>query len=207
VVTSKNACLKPNTTHVVAAVLAGVAFLLPASMAEARTAHPATAATAAATETGAEISGSSAAVSEAEAEAQFEAELLEAEEEAAEGPGAPKTSSPTTVSVGQKGISVSGLRLASATVAALNSRRVRTSEIHFLFAMEATAEVRVSLSRQFIHSGQVAFHQLPGSLSMTAKRGVNSGHLNGTATLGAGIYRLTLTPTRGSARSVFLHVA
>ena len=40
------------------------------------------------------------------------------------------------------------------------------------------------------------------SLTFTATPGRNSRHLKGTATLAPGLYRLTLTPAHGTARSL-----
>jgi hypothetical protein len=150
------------------------------------------------------------AAAEAEAEAQFEAELEEAELE--EAGGSTTTSSPrashsgTTEPAESRVVTVSGLRLTHQTVAALSSRRVQPSQVHFAFTLSARAAVRVSLQEEVIRGGQVSWRKLPDSVTVAGKHGANAGQLRARGSLSSGFYKLTVAPAHSAGKSVFMRV-
>jgi hypothetical protein len=67
--------------------------------------------------------------------------------------------------------------------------------------------VLVTLQQAVRVHGHLRYKTLPYSLSLSARKGRSSAHLRAHRALPAGTYRLTLTPTRGVARSITLHIA
>jgi len=84
---------------------------------------------------------------------------------------------------------------------AIAHRRARASQIGFAYVLSARADVRVSLAIQRRVRGRVTWSVLPGSFTLAVASGRRSAHLPGTALLARGLYRLTLRPLGGAARS------
>ncbi len=103
------------------------------------------------------------------------------------------------------------LRLTASAQAAtrLHARRggaVRLDEIAFSLRMTKAGLVRVRLS---VERGRPARWRKPPfsfAYAFTAAKGVGHRHLRGSARLAPGVYRLTLTPTGGVARSLVFRV-
>jgi hypothetical protein len=134
----------------------------------------------------------------AEEAATAEAEAEEAEE--AEGTSA-TTGSASTDSVG-----VSQLKLTARATAALRHRLPSASSIAFSFTLSATADVRVTIVRQTSTGGHKHWAKLPDSLTLSLAQGHAARSLKGHNHLSAGRYRLTVKPSGGHSRSIYLSV-
>lgn len=143
---------------------------------------------------------------EAEEELQEGAEetaTAEAEvEEAEEGEGI----SPTTGSDSANSVSVSNLKLTARARTALAHRLPIASAIAFSFTLSATADVRVTIVKQAGADGHKHWTKLPDSLTLSLAQGNLARSLKGHNRLSAGRYRLTLRPTGGRPRSIYLSV-
>ncbi len=98
------------------------------------------------------------------------------------------------------------LRLVHSSVVALARPDVRPSEIRFSFALSAATKVRVQLAREAARAGKGRWHALADSLALAGVHGHNRARLRAGSTLLAGVYRLTLTPLHGRARSLIIRV-
>jgi hypothetical protein len=67
-------------------------------------------------------------------------------------------------------------------------------------------KVLITFSRRLISHGHSRWQALPGSFAITATKGGNRAHLRNHAVLAPGLYRLTLTPAGGAARSIEVRV-
>ncbi|HEY3970050.1 MAG TPA: hypothetical protein VGL79_01515 [Solirubrobacteraceae bacterium] len=135
-----------------------------------------------------EESGEEAATAEAEAE------------EAEDG----ETSSPATSSAGP--VAISNLKLTARATATLAHRLPAASAIAFSFTLSARASVHVTIVRQTGMSGHERWATLPDSLTLSVAKGHDARSLKGHNRLSAGRYRLTLKPTGGRSRSIYLSV-
>ena len=110
-------------------------------------------------------------------------------------------------SAGEAGARISSLKLVRASASALSHRAVQASEIRFAFTLSATVRVRVRLARASSRAGEVRWHVLPDTVTLSGVRGVNRARLHGANALPAGEYRLTLAAARGGARSILIRVS
>jgi hypothetical protein len=118
--------------------------------------------------------------------------------------GSAGTGTPPTA--GAPIIVISRISLTPRAILSLQHRRVRLSQLGFAFVINLAARVRVSLSRRVGARGRTRWQALPGSLTFSAAGGRNRRRLAGRSILPRGVYRLTLAPTGGTARSIVFHV-
>jgi hypothetical protein len=147
----------------------------------------------------------------------IEAPFLEAEEaEEAEAGGASAGAS-SAASVGENEVfapslgqaaqvRLSSLKLARRSGAAMAHRAVRASQVRFAFTISAATSVQVRLARASARAGEVRWHTLADSLTLSAVRGSNHGRLHAANLLRAGEYRLTLSVTPGISRAIIIRV-
>jgi hypothetical protein len=143
-------------------------------------------------------SGSEAEESEEELEGAEGAATAEAEEEGSEESGS------SSGRAAQGGVVLSQLRLTANAITALNHHHPLASAIGFSFTLSAATGVHVTLVRQANEHGHTSWVALPDSLSLNAKQGRVSHGLTGHNRLSPGRYRLTLEPTDGRSRAIYL---
>jgi hypothetical protein len=132
-------------------------------------------------------------------------EAATAEVEAEEAEEAEDTS-PTTGSESADSVAVSHLELTARATAALDRRLPTASAVAFSFTLSASTDVRVTIVRQTSTSGHKHWAQLPDSLTLSLTRGHVARSLKGHNHLPPGRYRLTVKPTDGHSRSIYLSV-
>ncbi len=98
------------------------------------------------------------------------------------------------------------LSLTLSAVIALNRTHPGLSKLAFTFAISTAADVRVTLARRTRVHGHWLWKALPGANTIAAHAGTNQTHLSGRGALPSGLYRLTLTPTGGVARSLSITI-
>jgi Subtilase family len=103
-------------------------------------------------------------------------------------------------------IVISGVSLTPSALLSLHHARVRPSQLGFAFVINIAARVRVTLARRVRVRGRMRWQTLRGSLTLTAASGRNRRRLAGRGILSRGVYRLTLAPAGGTARSIVFHV-
>jgi hypothetical protein len=101
---------------------------------------------------------------------------------------------------------LSGLALTRSAIAALSHARPQAMRLAFVFTLSASARVRVTLAREIHVHGRIRWQTLPDTVTITAAKGRDSGHLSTHVTLARGRYRLTLAPARGLARALFFSI-
>jgi hypothetical protein len=101
---------------------------------------------------------------------------------------------------------ISALWLTRTAIGALAHRRPRIALVHFMFTINTGTLVRVSLAKLRRVHGHARPQALRASATLAARRGHNSGRLSGSGRLAPGIYRLTLRPLGGVARSTVFRV-
>jgi hypothetical protein len=150
-----------------------------------------------------------ARTSESEGE-ETEEELEEDEEGTAtaeaevEEAGSAEAGSPSN-RAGDSGAAVlSRLRLTAQATVALERRHPSASTIAFSFTLSAPTKVRVTLLEQTGSPGRTHWATLPDSLTVGANRGRVSDSLAGHNHLAPGRYRLTVKPSGGRSRSIYL---
>jgi hypothetical protein len=111
-------------------------------------------------------------------------------------------SPPTSVTT----IQPSKLALTLNAIIALNRSRPRASQVGFSFTLNAASHLRVTLAKRVRIHGQLRWQMLRDSITIAAASGRNSHHLNGRNVLASGVYRLTLAPVRGAARSIAFQI-
>ena len=99
-------------------------------------------------------------------------------------------------------MALSGLSLTHGAVVALRRERPAASLLGFAFTISSSARVHVTLAKLIRVRGRARWQPIADSLTITATRGRNSRRLHGRNALSGGRYRLTLTPTHGTARSL-----
>lgn len=118
-------------------------------------------------------------------------------------PPATGTSSPGPVSVPPPSAPiVSALSLTRSAIAALNHPRTKVSKVGFAFTLNAAARVRVTVAKRVRVHGRLVWKAISTPLTIVVTRGSHTRRLSGRATLPPGHYRLTLTPERGTAKSI-----
>jgi hypothetical protein len=80
------------------------------------------------------------------------------------------------------------------------------AQVAFSCTLTQATRVRVTLSIRVSSGGRMRWRTLPVSLAFNAVRGVNRRRLHGRDDLAPGLYRLTLAPTGGAARSIEIRV-
>lgn len=99
------------------------------------------------------------------------------------------------------------LKLTANARAALRDDRVSAAQVAFSCTLSRGTSVRVTLAIQVHAAGSTHWRTLHSSFTFAAIRGVNRRRLHGSGTLAAGVYRLTLTPRGGAARSLTVRIA
>jgi hypothetical protein len=84
--------------------------------------------------------------------------------------------------------------------------RVGVSAVAFSFVLSMPAKVHVALAKRLASHGRGRWQTLPDSLTLSGARGKNRARLSAHRRLAPGLYRLTLTPLHGVARSITLRV-
>jgi hypothetical protein len=116
------------------------------------------------------------------------------------------SSSTASTVAGQPTIRLSALTLTLNAIVALNRTRPAISQVGFTFTLSAATRVGVTLAKRVRVHGRTRWLTLAGSLTTTATKGHNGLHLRGQHALAAGSYRLTLTPEKGTARSITFRI-
>lgn len=98
------------------------------------------------------------------------------------------------------------LSLTLGAVVALNRGRSPLSRIAFTFTLSRAAAVRVTLARRIRVHGRWRWSALRGADTVGGRAGANHAHLSGRGVLPSGVYRLTLTPAGGAARSLAISI-
>lgn len=132
-------------------------------------------------------------------------EAATAEVEAEEAEDGEETS-PTTGSDSAASVTISHLELTARATAALARRLPTASAIAFSFTLSASADVHVAIVRQTSTGGHKHWATLPDSLTLSLTQGHQARSLKGRNHLPPGRYRLTVQPTGGRSRSIYLSV-
>ncbi len=98
------------------------------------------------------------------------------------------------------------LTLTADAHAALHNDRVPVARIAFSCTLSRAASMHVTLAIQIRSPAGTHWRTLHDSLTFAAIRGVNRRRLHGSGALAPGIYRLTLTPVGGMARTLTIRV-
>ncbi len=101
---------------------------------------------------------------------------------------------------------LSALSLTRGAIAALARRRPRLSKLGFAFALSAPARVRVTISRRTLVHRHARWKLVSAPTTIFGARGAQSRRIAAAATLPPGVYRLTLVPEHGAARSISFRV-
>ena len=142
-------------------------------------------------------------VEEEPQEGEEEAATAEVEAEEAEGG---EDTSPTTGPDGADSVAVSNLKLTARATAALAHSLPTASAVAFSFTLSARADVHVTIVRQTSGGGHKHWDMLPDSLTLSHAHGHVARSLKGHNRLPAGRYRLTVKPTGGHPRSIYISV-
>jgi hypothetical protein len=132
-------------------------------------------------------------------------ETATAEVEAEEAEGG-EDASPTTGSDSANSVAISHLELTARATAALARRLPTASAIAFSFTLSANSDVHVTIVRQTSSGGHKQWATLPDSLRLSLTQGHVARSLKGRNHLSPGRYRLTVKPTGGRSRSIYLSV-
>jgi hypothetical protein len=102
---------------------------------------------------------------------------------------------------------ISALTLTANARAALKRGRLAISRLAFSCTLSRATTVRVVLAVQVHSDGHTHWRALPASFTFAAVEGAsNRRRLHGSNILAPGLYRLTLTPADGAARSLAIRV-
>ncbi|MCW3031009.1 MAG: hypothetical protein JWM66_1142, partial [Solirubrobacterales bacterium] len=115
----------------------------------------------------------------------------------ASAPGAPQTAGAATPAP-----LISALRLTRTARAATARDRLALSRLAIAFDASRATRVRVTLAKLVRVRGRSTWRAVSAPAAFLARAGAQSRRLSGAATLTAGRFRLTLTPTGGAARSL-----
>jgi hypothetical protein len=122
------------------------------------------------------------------------------------GGATPGTSPSPSVSISATPVPrISALALTAYAQAALRHGRLAVSNLDFSFTSSRATSVRLTLAIQ-IRSAAGTHWRTLHSLTFAAIRGVNRRRLHGPGRLPPGVYRLTLTPVGGTARTLTIRV-
>ncbi len=120
------------------------------------------------------------------------------------GSGGSSTPGPTATAA--TSVRVTGLALTLRALIALNSNRPKLAKLAFTFTISVSARVRVALERQVRMHGHTRWRAQIRPFTIAALGGRNSRGVGGHGVLSPGSYRLTLTPERGTARSLAFRI-
>jgi hypothetical protein len=101
---------------------------------------------------------------------------------------------------------ISALALTRNARAALRDSRVTVAQLAFSFVLSRAVTVRATLRLRVREAGRAHWRVLPVTLAFAAVKGLNRRRLHGSGALSAGVYRLTLTPASGRARSIVIRL-
>jgi hypothetical protein len=101
---------------------------------------------------------------------------------------------------------ISALTLTAYALTALRHGRSAISNLDFSCSLSRATSIKVTLAIQVRSGGGAHWRTLRNSLTFAAIQGVNRRRMHGSSTLPHGIYRLTLTPAGGAARSLTIRV-
>jgi hypothetical protein len=126
-------------------------------------------------------------------------------------PGASSSSGATPSSASDLGAAtapatISAMKLTNNAVAAFARARAKLSQLGFSFKLSAASRVRATLAVRVRVHGRLRWRTI-SALSFLASAGTQVRRLGGRASLTAGSYRLTLTPARGTAKSLQFRIA
>ncbi len=125
-----------------------------------------------------------------------------ASERVAPAPPAPAATPPPPASV-----RLTALKLTAPALSALSRHRATPRSIAFAFVLNIAAKVRVSLVRLVRSHGHAHWATVGRAATIPAVAGRNVKRLSGSARLQKGLYRLTLTPASGAARSITFRIS
>jgi Subtilase family len=112
------------------------------------------------------------------------------------------TSGLTPTGTGTRSAHVTRLALTLGALIALNRSRPTMRQLAFDFTIDLASHVAVSLARRLRVHGHARWRVLAHPLTIAAVIGRNTSRLGGRGPLSQGLYRLTLSPVRGTARSI-----
>ncbi len=101
---------------------------------------------------------------------------------------------------------VSALKLTRSALAALTRPRAKVSKVGYAFTINAAARVRVTIAERIRVHGHLRWKTISAPITFTTARGSHTARLTGRTALAPGQYRLTLTPERGTARSIAFQI-
>jgi hypothetical protein len=101
---------------------------------------------------------------------------------------------------------VSALKLTRSALAALTRPRAKVSKVGYAFTINAAARVRVTIAKRVRVHGHLQWKTISSPITFTTARGSHTARLTARTALPRGQYRLTLTPERGTARSIAFQI-
>jgi hypothetical protein len=101
---------------------------------------------------------------------------------------------------------LSALRLTANALTALRHGSPHVGQLAFSFRLSRATTVRVMLAVQIGSAAHRRWRRLPAALAFAAIKGLNGRRLHGSRGLAPGLYRLTLTPAGGRARSIAIRI-
>lgn len=141
----------------------------------------------------------------AEGEEESEQEAQAAEEAEEEGGASASSQAQHGSKHKRSSARLTSLVLTHNGLTAVRQSHPQTSSICFSYKLSAPAKVAAVLSTQSRSAGHAGWHTV-SRITLSGQRGSNLAHLSGHIALAAGYDRLTLTPTRGSQRTIAFHV-
>lgn len=103
-------------------------------------------------------------------------------------------------------VKITALKLTASARTALRRHRLSVAQIAFSCTLSRAATIRVTLAVQVHSAGSTLWRNVSAPLTFNGFKGLNRRRLHGTSALAPGTYRLTLTPTGGTARSLTIRV-
>jgi len=113
------------------------------------------------------------------------------------GGAVPATQTTPTATSTPTAVRISKLALTLKALLALNRSRPKLSQLGFMFTINAATRVSVSLAKRVRVHGYTRWALVRNPATIAAIDGRNVRNLSGSGTLGAGAYRLMLTPSHG----------
>jgi hypothetical protein len=101
---------------------------------------------------------------------------------------------------------ISRLALTPGARVALGRGHAMLSQLGFAFSINLPARLHATLAKRVSSHGRTRWQSLRGSANFNVAGGYNRRRLRGRSRLSAGLYRLTLSPVRGPARSILFRV-
>jgi hypothetical protein len=118
------------------------------------------------------------------------------------GGAAPATQTTPATTPSPTVVRISRLALTLKALLALNHSRPKLSQVAFTFTINAAARVSVALAKRVRVHGHTRWALIRRAATIAALDGHNVRNLSSSGTLGAGTYRLTLTPAHGVGQSL-----